>query len=309
MRIRTQLLSAVAASMLLGGAAVVAVLVAARAERDSGAALQRAQATAHEVTGLLVLTQDYARHAEATTAEQWHARHAAIGQMLAQAPSSGQPAALIELRAVSQALPDLFGRLRDLPADGSPFAARRREMLLDQMLASTQAMSDHAYQWFQDSALARQQDERRFQLLAGVVPLAMLGLLLGLAAMLRRRVLQPLRALQEAARAVGRGDLSVRINGQRDDELGELAHQFDRMTAALAQARLETLIGRPMPLPPLPPPAASSVPPASSVPAASSVPSPAAPTLLPGARAPAAPPVGTPVTTPGTRTQPPEPSP
>lgn len=253
MRIRTQLLSAVAASMLLGGAAVVAVLLAARTEADSAAALQRAQATAHEVTGLLVLAQDYARHAEAATAEQWHARHATIGRMLALAPSTDPPAALVELRAVSQALPDLFNRLREVPADGNAFAARRREMLQDQMLASTQAMSDHAYQWFQDSAQARQRDERRFQLLAVLVPLAMLGLLVALAAMLRRRVLQPLQVLHEAARAVGRGDLTVRINRQADDELGELARQFDRMTATLAQARIETLIGRPLPLPPLPP--------------------------------------------------------
>lgn len=275
MRIRTQLLSAVAASMALGITAVLTVLLAAQVESDSAAALQRAQSTAHEVTGLLVLTQDYARHAEPGTAQQWHARHAAIDRMLATVPSEAPTAALVELRAVAQALPDLFQRLQEVPPEATGFAARRREVLLDQMLASTQAMSDHAYQWFLDSAQARHTDERRFQLLAVGVPLAMLGLLLALAAMLRRSVLKPLHALHEAARAVGRGDLTVRINRQTDDELGELARQFDRMTAALAQSRLETLIGRPMPLPPL----AAPTPP--TVPTAPRAASPAAPTGLP----------------------------
>jgi two-component system sensor histidine kinase CpxA len=39
----------------------------------------------------------------------------------------------------------------------------------------------------------------------------------------------PLRALARGVERVGRGDLSVRLNSRRRDELGELARSFDRM--------------------------------------------------------------------------------
>jgi len=244
MRIRSQLLAAAVISLALSVAAVVAVFAAARDEAESGAAQARAQATAHEVTGLLVLTQEYARHTEAGAALQWGQRHAAIVATLAQESGRGTPA-LTELSTVTHALPQLFARLQEIPADGSAFSARRSEVLLDQMLASTQAMSDHAYQWFQDTAQRRREAELRFQALALSVPLAMLLLLGGLVLMIRRRVLAPLQQLEDAARAVGAGDLTVRINSTAEDELGDLSRRFDQMAAALAQARIANLIGQP----------------------------------------------------------------
>ena len=51
-----------------------------------------------------------------------------------------------------------------------------------------------------------------------------------------RRVLRPLRSLEEATQTVERGDLSAQTNWRlRDDELGDLARRFGTMTDALRQ--------------------------------------------------------------------------
>lgn len=247
MRIRTQLMVAALVSVLMGCGAVLAVLVAARDEAETEAAQTRAQITAHEVTGLLALTQDYARHSEAGTALQWGQRHAAIVATLAQESGRANPGpALVELQAVTHALPPLFARLQEIPADGSAFSARRSEVLLDQMLASTQAMSDHAYQWYQESAQRRHEAGQRFQALAVAVPLLMLALLVTILLLVKRRVLDPLKNLEDTAAAIAGGDLAVRSNNAQQDELGELARNIDQMTAQLAQARIGKLIGLPV---------------------------------------------------------------
>lgn len=247
MGIRSQLMAAALASLLMGCGAVLAVLAAARDEAETEAAQTRAQITAHEVTGLLALTHDFARHGEAGTALQWGQRHAAIVATLAQESGRANPGpALVELQSVTHALPPLFARLQEIPADGSAFSARRSEVLLDQMLASTQAMSDHAYQWYQDSAQRRHEAGQRFQALAVAVPLVMLALLVGILLLVKCRVLDPLRNLEDTTAAIASGDLTARSNNARQDELGELARNVDQMTAQLAQARIGRLIGMPI---------------------------------------------------------------
>jgi two-component system NtrC family sensor kinase len=54
-----------------------------------------------------------------------------------------------------------------------------------------------------------------------------------------RRVTHPLRDLAETAEAVGRGDFSRRIERFSDDECGDLAQSFNRMTENLQTSRAE----------------------------------------------------------------------
>lgn len=69
----------------------------------------------------------------------------------------------------------------------------------------------------------------------GLLWIGLLALLLaGVAsALLARYLLQPIRRLSLAAQGLAQGDLSRRVALQRDDELGQLAAQFDRMAQAL----------------------------------------------------------------------------
>ncbi len=60
--------------------------------------------------------------------------------------------------------------------------------------------------------------------------------LLAFTFLLRRRVLQPLRALLVAVDRVRQGDFSARAPQKRKDELGQLAHGFNFMAASLAES-------------------------------------------------------------------------
>jgi two-component system, NtrC family, sensor kinase len=77
-----------------------------------------------------------------------------------------------------------------------------------------------------------------------LVALALSTLLVGiLVAFYARRVLQPLRAVTERARAVARGDLEPRLAVVSDDEIGELAATFEQMVRAIAAANEQLLAG------------------------------------------------------------------
>jgi signal transduction histidine kinase len=54
---------------------------------------------------------------------------------------------------------------------------------------------------------------------------------------LAQRITKPLQALTKGVAAVGQGDLTQRFDIQTKDELGELAHAFNEMTAQLARVR------------------------------------------------------------------------
>jgi len=74
-------------------------------------------------------------------------------------------------------------------------------------------------------------------LLWGVLAGGLTAVLLALA--LSRRILGPVEALTAAARRMGKGDLSQRVEVQSRDEIGELARSFNAMADGLA--RLEEL--------------------------------------------------------------------
>jgi len=236
MRIRTRLLGLVSASVAAGLLAAAVLFAAARRQDTAGDAQARAQVAEHEVAGLLALTQEYARYAEPRAAEQWHLRHAAIAAALEGDAHPLPGAALVELRNVTRALPALFTRLEELPVNDDPFTQRRKEALLDQLLTNTQAMSDYAYQWFQDAVVVRREAEREFEWIAFAALVVMLAMLAASALMVHRRVLAPMRRLDRAAAAIRRGDLSVRLASDTRDEFGDLAREFDAMTAALVES-------------------------------------------------------------------------
>ena len=80
----------------------------------------------------------------------------------------------------------------------------------------------------------------------GETRLALLGLGLGgillsagVVSWLVRRVTRPLRQLHRSAEAVGRGDFSQRIERFSNDEVGDLAQEFNRMTTNLQTSRAE----------------------------------------------------------------------
>ena len=64
-------------------------------------------------------------------------------------------------------------------------------------------------------------------------------LVLSVVAVTRWSIARPIRALIAGAQAVGRGDLTQRIRLPRQDEIGQLAEEFNRMAANLQSANEE----------------------------------------------------------------------
>lgn len=238
MRIRSLMFAAILTAVLLGVGAAALVFAAARVEEAADAAQGRAREVANEVTGLLTLTQEFGRYQEPRAAEQWHLRHRTIMAALERQPGvSTFVDSLNALRSLAQAMPELFSRLEKIPSVKDDFARRRQEALLDQLLSSTQSMSDLADQWFEDASAERRHADAQFKTVAIAAPIVMLLMFVALTAFVRHRILLPVQRLAQAAAAVGEGDLGVRIASEAADEFGELSRRFDSMTTALETSR------------------------------------------------------------------------
>jgi signal transduction histidine kinase len=108
-------------------------------------------------------------------------------------------------------------------ADGAQRLRALRQRVEAEMAALTEA--------------AQQREERSILLLMALSALTLLvGLLTSVYA---RRVLRPLGAVTERARAVASGDLGPRAIVATGDEIGELAETFEEMVAAIRKARAD----------------------------------------------------------------------
>ena len=209
--------------------------VAADAEQE------RVQATSRSIAALVTLTNEYALHAVPRAAEQWQQQHDALTSTLAAPVQSGETSASrLALRNSALGLPPLFQRLIELNGQPvSPLTERRRELLVDHLLARTQALTDAAYRWSGEAASAEQVTRRWLRIGGAAALLLLLGTTLAQPVIVWRRVLRPLAVLETAAAAVERGDLTARCASTANDELGHVARRFDAMTIALGERSAE----------------------------------------------------------------------
>lgn len=105
-------------------------------------------------------------------------------------------------------------------------------------LRETAAESDVNYLLLRSSetALRDLRAMQRSLVISGVVGIVLSCLIAGL---VFRRITEPLRQLRSGAEAVGRGDLSCQLPIHSQDEFGDLASSFNRMTASLKASRME----------------------------------------------------------------------
>ena len=241
MQIRTRVLASTALALAAILSCGVLLAIGAHRSRAADAEQEKVQAASRSIAGLLTLTQEYAFHAEARAAEQWQQQHADLAAALAAPVQSGETsAARLALRDSAAQLPTLFGRLTELGAlPDAALAARSRDLLVDLLLARTQALADSAYRWSRDAA-ASEQTARRWMRSAGAAALVLLVVtVLMQPLVVWRRVLRPLSVLERAAAAVERGDLTARCASTARDELGHVARRFDAMTSALDERSAE----------------------------------------------------------------------
>jgi len=155
----------------------------------------------------------------------------------------GRPAPLRSVRRELDAIGRAYGQID--PQYEQLFATidgeeEMAEALLTKLRSTEQRIErnyDRASQSVQQrisrtSALAATQSERATFLLG---LLGLLALIVGVAVtFLSQRLLRPIPLLHERVAAVARGDLSSTVDIKRNDELGQLVAEFERMVLALA---------------------------------------------------------------------------
>jgi PAS domain S-box-containing protein len=237
--LRRQLQVLIALGAVLAVVAVVALASAVRQTRQLEATHKAAVEMASEMTGLLVLTQEYLLHGEPRPRDQWRVRY----RRLQDAYAAAQGDAAVAMPGIPrlprpeqlQLLPTLFEELQGGPAAGSDLAlwARRRELAVDRLLATGQALAENAYDRERALSERRIRSARRTMALA-LASTGALGLLcLGLGVLIARRVLSPLRRLQEAVDAAS-GSAPSAAPGVAD-ELGALADRMEGLGHELAR--------------------------------------------------------------------------
>jgi len=232
MRVRTLLTCAVAIAVVVAfGLATVNWVVTKKLAAIS-ATQDRAQQALQEVSDLLALSHEYSLHSEDRAAQQWRTRQANIVGRLEIGTRDIVPVpeeALAEIKTSTA----IFGRLVETGSVKTDLQARQREILLDQLAASSQTLNDALHRWVTETREHREQSERTFRILTTAIPFILLFILALLAVLLSRRILKPLTRLHESVMAVAKGDLSVRSVTYAKDEFGDLARTFDAMAVDL----------------------------------------------------------------------------
>jgi len=196
-----------------------------------------------DAAGLLVLTQDYLLRGSPRARRQWLALQAELANTLKSldGPVMGLKDDIEMLVSVNAGLPPLFEALEATVAEGTASAnTARLEMLSDHLLTETRRISDGAFDLAGQLLDQRSQQQRRQRSVTLGANISLATLLAALVGLVLRRVLRPMRRLQDTARRIEAGDLRARSAYGAPDEFGSLSQSFDAMTQAL-QERQATL--------------------------------------------------------------------
>lgn len=254
-------LSALAALIVVMIVVVVALLVAAvdgfrdaqRQASDATANVELSGQTERAALDLRGIAERYALTGAARYRSEFAERSAAMerdAERFAAAERQGNAAR----QAAAQAQQALDDFLREYPeslvrqADEDPAAARRRATdgaegreRADELRAAFGRL-----RLVERRAVASREADARAAATRAVVGVVVAGIafvLLTIAAFAyqRRTVLEPLQRMADAASELERGDLAVRVEASRDDEIGELGRSLNAMAASLdaTQSELE----------------------------------------------------------------------
>ena len=238
MRLRPTLMACVAAALGLATLQLASLVLDARLNDRMDRQREAVDVMARDAAGLLVLTQEYGLYRSSRAALQWQLVHQRLSQALTTYAVVDAQAAddVDELQAVAKDLPKVFDTLSRVDASpGNPEGTARRETLIDQLINDTRRISDGSFD------LSNQMTEKRraaavgLRWLGGAAQGLWLAITVGLAWLLRRRVLAPIDLLRATAERVQGGDYTPRADVPQQDELGDLSRALNSMTAALSE--------------------------------------------------------------------------
>lgn len=199
---------------------------------------------ARGLTELRLLTFEYHLHHNERARLQWDTVSDRVDRLIANARlrQSAQMEILTDLRDNRAAARRLFAELTAAHgadrADAQLDDASRRfeTQLLGQLLTYQQENYTNAFRLTNLATQRILEAQRRVMIviLAGLVLNA--AIIVGMSWFLRRDVLAPIAELQQAARQVAAGNWDYVLDIRGDDEIGELAKNFDAMTKALRKS-------------------------------------------------------------------------
>ena len=208
---------------------------------------EMAEATAQGINQLRFLIMETALYSEPRAAAQWRLRIDSFAHALAGQHYRGARETVLLARERDNlgVLARQYQRLEGVPAiaqrAGDSAGAELTASTVSMLFLTSQDMIDGAAELLQHNRLGLQHAQERasWVVLASVLLLA--GMIVACFMIIRRRVLRPVAALQTVTELVARGELGLRLNLAEDNEIGQLAATFDRMTAQLDESRRQML--------------------------------------------------------------------
>ncbi|HXX54699.1 MAG TPA: PAS domain S-box protein [Methanoregula sp.] len=237
MKIRTQLIAGIVIFALL--IVVISGLVIVTNQQVDRLAVQEhtANTIALDVGELGYLSNDYILYREPQQAERWDAKSASIAGEIANlsADQPEQKAIIGNLAANINNTRTVFEDIASSPVQSSGSQTDFIQLSWTRMAVQNQEMIFDADRL---ATLVRGEADGLKQtgtLLIFALMGAFVALLLSGYGLFYRRTLRSLSNLQEGADAVGSGDFGRIVDESSDDEIGDLARTFNRMTANLRQ--------------------------------------------------------------------------
>lgn len=179
-----------------------------------------------------MLTHEYALYGEYRAVQQWQEQHSALLKIMQSSTSVAVPVSSAALQE-TKGLAALFQALIDNRYGATDLHVRQRNLMINQVLIHTQIIADAVRRWGNTTRTYRVTIERKLQVTGTALRAIMFSILLLLAFILVRRVLQPLSRFHQAVQAIANGDLSVRSATMTQDEFGDLSRTFDAMAVDL----------------------------------------------------------------------------
>ena len=245
MKLRTLLLAfgvvALVVTVLMGLLVWRAAVMTAKQDAEQ----LRARTAARQMSSLLVLTQEYARSFDDRAAQQWSDKFETLVHQFESGNSDKAEKGDKDLRMESLALAagqvrQQFGALVSIGSmEMSPFNQRRRDLLLDQVLADVQSLTDEIFRWTREAASAEQKADAEFIRTMLIAFGVIVALMTAQSALMARKVLRHLGRIEQTTMQLAAGDLSARVGLRTRDELGQVATRFDEMADALVRRDTE----------------------------------------------------------------------
>ncbi|MGE5832687.1 MAG: PAS domain S-box protein, partial [Methanomicrobiales archaeon] len=235
MKIRTQLIIGLTVFALL--LLAVSVLVATTADEVGRLDRQReaVNTLAFEVGELGYLTNDYTLYLEPQQAARWREKYDEIeGSLKGLAPETPEQLAIVDnLKASLANVRLVFDDVSGTASSSASPSLAMVQLSWSRMTVQTQGMAFDARRL--SDLLEAEATHLRTE--NNLLILSLMGLFSGLLLtsyfLFYRRTLSSLSILQGGTEIIGAGNLGHTIAGTSDDEVGDLAQAFNRMTASL----------------------------------------------------------------------------